>query len=452
MIRLKKHNITIFTPHKCGSSTLNYVFTQAPNSEGTLIHGPQLGLPHIEKHTNILPYDVQNGEKLTKQVGIIAIAVRNPYTRALSIYNHHLRFDKPEREIESFADFVKYRLVVGGHYFSQTLFSFCRNISQPIPQKARHKPFWPNYIIHLETIKEDIEGLGLIVNVPIKNPTPTDDEVEYATMDDYTPETIDLVKGWGEMDFNSFGYYHEFDKCHLVKERTDATYVVPPDNFMENYGGNNFINFMAIGKSSFDEIRDKVYDICDTDIVEQDKVLDFGCRAGRIIRYFDPEKEIWGVDVRKDIIDWCNDQLPYKFWANKQEKFKLPFENNYFDFIYSLSVFSHIEHVKEWMEEVVRTLKVGGLFYLSINDEEATDRMLKYDLKYIQNLKQKLDFEGFLEGKYPVLWDGYFSFIQRDHFLKQLPPSIEVVAVSRSELFQTGYILKKNDNTNHKLQ
>ena len=118
MIQLTKENIIIFTPHKCGSSTLNHIFTERPNSCGTVVHGPQLGLPHIEKHTNVLPSAVQ----LNPKYWTIAIGVRNPYTRALSIYNHHLRFDPPDKDINSYAEFVKYRLLTGGHFFSQTLY------------------------------------------------------------------------------------------------------------------------------------------------------------------------------------------------------------------------------------------------------------------------------------------------------------------------------------------
>lgn len=440
MIFLRKEKTIIFTPPKCGSTTLNHVFTETPNVNSIICNGPQLGLPHIEKHTNVLPFEVQNYHYHTNKVGRIAIAVRNPYTRALSIYNHYLQFDTPEKDINSFADFVKYRLVTGGHYFSQTLYAFCRRIYSPIPQQIKSGVFWPNYNIHVETLKEDIEGLGFKFNViPNLNKTPTNEK--YATMDDYTPEAIALVRSWGEMDFKSFGYYHDFDKCHQVKEKTIGV-PVPPLDFMGNYG-EGFSDYLQSGRKTFAEIKRNILNICNIDIEEQKKVLDFGCRAGRIIRNFDSNKEIHGVDLREDIIDWCKENLPYRF-SNNSEDCNLPFENNYFDLIVSLSVFTHIESLKEWLAEITRILSKGGIFYLSIMDEEAVNKMIKIkSVDYINKLKKKLNFDEFLQGKHPVIWDGYFSFVQRDYFLNLMPQSMEIVGVGNSEFFQTAYIFRK---------
>jgi len=436
MILLKKEKKIILTPAKCGSSTLDYIFTESPNSNGIKYHGPQFGLPHIEKHTNVLPYEIQNRYANKGETGTIGIAVRNPYTRALSIYNHYLRYDKPEEGINSFTDFVKYRLVVGGHYFSQTLYEFCRRIQFPICQRNTGDIFWPNYIIHLETLEEDIGGFGYhFETVPTLNSTP--DDTSYATMNDYTPEAIQAVRTWGEMDFSCFGYYHNFDKCHLVREKTKGLYVVPPEEFMSPYGDASFFIYLNSGKNSFSEIKKNLFKISNIDIDDQKKVLDFGCGAGRVIRNFDTDKEVYGVDVRKDVVDWCKENLPYEFHTNNSN---LPFEKDYFDFILALSVFPHIGDIEEWATELTRTLSEGGTLYLSIIDEEAVSKMCKMKLDWCKDI----DLDGFIAGKYPVLWDGYFSFVQRDHFLSLFPSSMELLGIGNSETFQTAYIFRKN--------
>tara|TARA_Y100000034_G_scaffold35064_2_gene43025 strand:- start:11443 stop:12897 length:1455 start_codon:yes stop_codon:yes gene_type:complete len=483
MIYLRRENAIILTPHKCGSTTLNYIFTERSNSNGVVIHGPQLGiLAHIEKHTNILPSAIQQQMAETnkliarnrehyEKIGLavpdpddklvdlftIAIGVRNPYTRALSIYNHHLRLDPPEEDITCFRDFVKYRLVVGGHYFSQTLYAFCRHISTPLPAH-RAKRAWPTHMIHLENFQEDIEALGYEFNeIPTMNPTPDkivrrdrngvpQYTVEPATLNDYTPEIIDLVRGWGEMDFSCFGYYHDFDKCHLVKEKTKPRYVRPCDEFLGSF--NSFSYYLQSGRNTFGEMRESIHNICEIDIETYEKVLDFGCRTGRVTNNFDSNKEIWGVDVRKDIIEWCQENHPlYNFWCNESDEFKLPFEDDFFDFVCSISVFAHIEHLEEWLLEVTRVLKKGGVFYVTINDECAVNCMLeineKNPIEYIDNLKKAHDFDGFLGGFYPVIWDGYFSFCAREHFLNLMPSYMKIEGLSKSESFQTAYVFKK---------
>lgn len=438
MIHLRRESIVIFTPPKCGSTTLNYIFTE--KSDGIQINGPQLGLPHIEKHTNVMPFEVQkrhfNGDKKS----IIAIAVRNPYTRALSIYNHHLKFDKPEEVIDSFADFVKYKLVTGGHYFSQTLYSFCQHISVPIPHRLTPHIFWPNYCIHLETFEEDIKNLGFNPQViPIKNSTSL--EENRATLDDYTPETIALVRAWGEMDFTCFGYYHDFDKCHLVEEKTKPLYVTPPKHIMGPHGDGNIHRWFDTGKTTYSEMRENIHKVCNIEIEDKEKILDFGCKGGRIIRAFSENKEVWGVDTSEEVIDWCNSNLNYEFAVIENEDFNLPFEDNYFDFIYALSTFAHIEHLKEWLNEVIRTLNKNGIFYVSIQDEDCVIKMMKQKNPLVEKIE--LDLEGFLQSKYPVVWDGYFLFVQRDYFLSLIPSSVELMGIGHSELFQVAYMFKK---------
>lgn len=442
MILLNKEKKIILTPAKCGSSTLDYIFTKSPLSDGILCHGPQFGLPDIEKHTNVIPYEVQNRFQNTGDTGTVIVAVRNPYTRALSIYNHYLRFDHKEEDINSFTDFVKYRLVVGGHYFSQTIYELCKRISFPIPMSTADNVFWPSYMIHLETMREDIEGLGYSFdNYPKLNRTPEDEK--YATMDDYTPKTIQLVRMWGEMDFSCFGYYHDFDKHHLVKENNKGLAVVPPRDFMGSYGNNSFFRYLNSGKASFAEVKENMLRVCDINIDEQERVLDFGCGAGRVTRNFDSDMEIHGTDLRGDIVDWANENLPYEFHTNTLNC-NLSFDNNYFDFILSLSVFSHIKALKKWLDEVTRTLKEGGILYLSINDEEAVIKASKVVPKLDYFEKIKLDLAGFIQGRHPVLWDGYFSFVQRDYFLSLLPPSMKLLGIADSETFETAYIFRKN--------
>ncbi|MBK8552988.1 MAG: class I SAM-dependent methyltransferase [Ignavibacteria bacterium] len=83
------------------------------------------------------------------------------------------------------------------------------------------------------------------------------------------------------------------------------------------------------------------------DIHSVKRILDFGCGAGRMIRWLKPfaaNCEIWGSDISSEHIIWANNYLkpPFNFITNTVIP-HLPFEDKYFDLIYAGSVFTHID-------------------------------------------------------------------------------------------------------------
>jgi SAM-dependent methyltransferase len=117
------------------------------------------------------------------------------------------------------------------------------------------------------------------------------------------------------------------------------------------------------------------------------RILDFGCAAGRMIRWLKDiaEKgEVWGVDVSAEHIAWCTRNLspPFNF-ATTTEIPHLPFDDRYFDFIYAASVFTHIDDLAAaWLQELRRVLRPGGRLYATIHDEHLVS-ILEPD--YIKN-------------------------------------------------------------------
>jgi SAM-dependent methyltransferase len=107
-----------------------------------------------------------------------------------------------------------------------------------------------------------------------------------------------------------------------------------------------------------------------------DKILDFGCAGGRMIRHFrnlSEKCEVWGTDVNQECILWCQQNLspPFNFFTCTSFP-HLPFGDNYFNFIYAGSVFTHM-HVLEdaWLLEFKRVLLPGGRLYITIHDRNT---------------------------------------------------------------------------------
>jgi SAM-dependent methyltransferase len=108
------------------------------------------------------------------------------------------------------------------------------------------------------------------------------------------------------------------------------------------------------------------------------RVLDFGCGAARMLRYFpyvEGRSELWGVDISAAHITWCQQHLspPFSFVTTTTAP-HLPFEDNYFDLVYCGSVFTHISDLADaWFLELRRILRRGGYAFISIHDQHTID-------------------------------------------------------------------------------
>jgi SAM-dependent methyltransferase len=105
-------------------------------------------------------------------------------------------------------------------------------------------------------------------------------------------------------------------------------------------------------------------------LAPSDRVLDFGCGWGRIIRFFlkdiDPDN-LLGVDISDAAINACRDT---NRWCRFDQTPVLPpsdLPGTSFDLVYAYSVFSHLSEEAHlaWLKEFKRILKPGGLLLLT---------------------------------------------------------------------------------------
>jgi ubiquinone/menaquinone biosynthesis C-methylase UbiE len=102
-------------------------------------------------------------------------------------------------------------------------------------------------------------------------------------------------------------------------------------------------------------------------------VLDFGCGCGRVVRNWSHEAgaAIIGCDYNSTLIQWCRKNLAFARFETNQLAPPLPFADESFDFIYALSVFTHmpedLQH--QWMRELFRVLKKNGHLLLTTHGE-----------------------------------------------------------------------------------
>ena len=135
--------------------------------------------------------------------------------------------------------------------------------------------------------------------------------------------------------------------------------------------------FLHSGKVHFDKMKTILYE-SGFRIEDKDRILDFGCSSGRIIRWFvdyTEHCEVWGVDINAREIIWCQQNLspPFKF-ATVTTSPHLPFEDNYFDLIYCVSVFTHIADLADaWLLELKRITRPQGRLFITVLDKHTAD-------------------------------------------------------------------------------
>ncbi len=102
------------------------------------------------------------------------------------------------------------------------------------------------------------------------------------------------------------------------------------------------------------------------------RILDFGCGAGRVIRHLPSltKAELFGADYNETLLNWCAQNLSGNYTINALSP-PLDYPDGHFDILYALSVFTHLreETQRRWLAEYARVLRPGGLALISFHEE-----------------------------------------------------------------------------------
>ena len=99
------------------------------------------------------------------------------------------------------------------------------------------------------------------------------------------------------------------------------------------------------------------------------KILDFGCGAGETVYHYRKQKfQAFGVDIKeyyRAVEENCYQEKLINpttqiFHTIDTNKYRIPFEDNTFDFVFSEQVLEHVQNLSEALEEIKRILKIGG--------------------------------------------------------------------------------------------
>jgi len=181
----------------------------------------------------------------------------------------------------------------------------------------------------------------------------------------------------------------------------------------------NLKNYLEQGKTTAENII-LLLKSANVDYLGFNNILDFGCSTGRILRHLTEfsDSYLTGVDINKSAINWCTKNLIFANFFHNSLRPPLLFDSNSFDFIYSLSVFTHFTKELElaWISEIKRILKPNGIFLLTLRGES-------YMYQLSQQEKAKLNSEGHLVRNSKYTGSNYcnsfhsLQFIQKYYLL-----------------------------------
>jgi SAM-dependent methyltransferase len=167
------------------------------------------------------------------------------------------------------------------------------------------------------------------------------------------------------------------------------------------------------------------------------RLLDFGCGAKPYQNIINVREYI-GLDFPSEGHDHSNELIDV-FYDGKN----IPFENNFFDSIFSSEVFEHVFNLEEVLLELFRVLKPGGIILVTcpfaIGEHEQPNDFARYTSFALNHIMTRGGFEVIHYEKLGGSIDAIVQ-LRLNYFQKNIMPYFEKVPVLRS-------LLRKGTNT-----
>jgi len=176
-------------------------------------------------------------------------------------------------------------------------------------------------------------------------------------------------------------FYLLYLKTHKQRKafmKSNPSVVLPPSYFMYETFGLDYEQFYQGSEETASWLIAHFKKHCSLGGIH---LLDWGCGPGRIIRRMPSllgrSCHCYGTDYNARYIKWCSENIPDVTFKTNNLEPPLLFENNMFDIIYGISIFTHLSEKMHyaWMDELFRVLKPGGILLLTMHGEAFTTKL-----------------------------------------------------------------------------
>ena len=156
--------------------------------------------------------------------------------------------------------------------------------------------------------------------------------------------------------------------------------LIPPDYYLYETYKLDYEEFFKDGKCTAKEIIEWTKKYFQE---PPKKILDWGCGVSRVVmhidKFTDTGSTIFACDINEQMILF--NKKSYKNISYSLISYKPPtnYENEYFDLIYGLSIFTHVEAglQENWIKELFRILKNNGIFLFTTQGRFFYSKLLQ---------------------------------------------------------------------------
>jgi SAM-dependent methyltransferase len=161
----------------------------------------------------------------------------------------------------------------------------------------------------------------------------------------------------------------------LYRRRSGYGGLIPPGELRARTGWPNVDSFVEGGEGTASQLESALEKV-GRSFADFDSVLDFGSGCGRVLpRVVLRGKEgarFHGSDVDAEAIAWAAELRPEAGWSVNGAEPPLPFPDETFDLLYSVSILTHLDEELQcrWLDDFARVLRPGGYALLTTHGEE----------------------------------------------------------------------------------
>lgn len=189
------------------------------------------------------------------------------------------------------------------------------------------------------------------------------------------------------------------------------------------HGDLDKVSYVEVGRAVAQDIQD----LCASaghNISSFTNILDFGSGCGRVIQNFRTPQfnqcNLYATDIDPDLVDWGKNNLHGIQWTINGHLPPLPFDDDVFDLIYGISVFTHLDEdfQNAWLCELQRVARPGAILILTVHGEHVINRIRLLDDSYREKIREHgFAFVKLSSGRFKV--DGFPDFYQTAFHTRQ---------------------------------
>ncbi len=247
----------------------------------------------------------------------------------------------------------------------------------------------------------------------------------------------------------------KFDSNEIRKALRNDTGPIPATINRENYFGEYHLAFWLSGYVEYKKIAAMAAEYG----ITSGSYFDFGGSTGRLFRHFHFQSndwDVWSSDFKLSSVEWNIANYPSGIAVFQNTYFPfLPIQDNTFDLISAMSVFTHIDETETtWLMELRRIMKPGSIAIVTIHNEDTWLNMNSRLREAVENFSPELAANVTLPpGRSVSTWrtdDPYRcnTFHTDDYIRTQWSRFFEIMdIVPRASGEQAAVILRKPKNS-----